>query len=653
METASTPLNTSLLGKPGDVSDRKLLTAVIETLADIAAIDLEPQAVMQAITERTCAFAAADGASLELLCDNQFVCQAVTGITGAYQGAIFPIDGTLSGHAVREGKALCCVDSELDDRVDREGCRTVGARSLVVVPLPHNGRIVGTLKVLSKVPNAFTPDHVDGLKLMAGLLAAEMNNASEFKAKKALLCDRTKALAALRESEERFRGAFEDAAIGMALVALDGRWMQVNRSLCEIVGYSEAELLATNFQSITHPDDLNADLEFVRQLTAGEIPKYQMNKRYFHKSGLVVWVLLSVSLVHDEANRPLYFISQIQDITEGVRAQRLESDHRSVLELVAQERPVKQIVHRLIQMAQDHLTGASACFMLIEEGQIAIIGPNLPPALLTAITARPVSAAAELCGNVEPGRRPKCHDLAIEGLSPHLRQAALAHDLHGCWAFPIDAADGVPLGLLAVFTRQIAAADTFTKELCDAISRMASLAMHRQLMADQLARRAHHDPLTSLPNRSLFTDRLDVALASAARNGTCCALFALDLDRFKLINDTHGHDIGDELLQQFSHRISALLRESDTLARLGGDEFALILPNLKNRKDAVTVAQKVVDAFKEPFFVSNGPLRATCSIGGALFPDDAKNARTLQKIADKALYKVKAHGRNGFEAGLQ
>src|SRR5437867_3431955 len=120
----------------------------------------------------------------------------------------------------------------------------------------------------------------------------------------------------LRESQERLRSAFGSAAIGMALVAPDGRWLQVNRSLCEIVGYSEQELLAATFQAITHPDDLEADLEYVRQMLAGEIQTYQMEKRYCQKLGQIIWILLSVSLVRDEQEIPLYFISQIQDITE-------------------------------------------------------------------------------------------------------------------------------------------------------------------------------------------------------------------------------------------------------------------------------------------------------------------------------------------------
>jgi PAS domain S-box-containing protein len=120
----------------------------------------------------------------------------------------------------------------------------------------------------------------------------------------------------LRESEQRFRGAFEFAAIGMALVALDGRWLRVNRSLCGIVGYTAEELLATNFQSITHPEDLDTDVGYMRQMLDGSMSHYDMDKRYFHKDGHILWILLSVSLVRDAAAHPLYFVSQIQDITE-------------------------------------------------------------------------------------------------------------------------------------------------------------------------------------------------------------------------------------------------------------------------------------------------------------------------------------------------
>jgi PAS domain S-box-containing protein len=127
--------------------------------------------------------------------------------------------------------------------------------------------------------------------------------------------------AALRESEERFRSAMEGSAVGMALVAPDGKWLKVNRALCDILGYEEEELQRADFQSLSHSDDLEADLEQVRRVLTGEIATYQMEKRYIHRSGAVVWGLLSVSLVRDEAGAPRYFISQVQDITERKKSE--------------------------------------------------------------------------------------------------------------------------------------------------------------------------------------------------------------------------------------------------------------------------------------------------------------------------------------------
>ncbi len=145
---------------------------------------------------------------------------------------------------------------------------------------------------------------------------------------------------ALRNSEEQFHSTFTYAAIGMALVSLDGRWLRVNNAVCEIVGYPEQELLTKTFQDITHPDDLDSDLQYVGQLLAGEIQSYQMEKRYVHKLGHEVWVLLSVSLVRDGEGNPLHFISQIQNITDRKRAEealkaRMEEEHEFQSDLKA------------------------------------------------------------------------------------------------------------------------------------------------------------------------------------------------------------------------------------------------------------------------------------------------------------------------------
>ncbi|VTR92980.1 pas domain-containing protein : PAS domain S-box OS=Methanobacterium sp. Maddingley MBC34 GN=B655_1763 PE=4 SV=1: MASE1: PAS_3: PAS_4: PAS_8: PAS_4: PAS_4: PAS_9: HisKA_2: HATPase_c [Gemmata massiliana] len=180
-----------------------------------------------------------------------------------------------------------------------------------------------------------------------------------------VITDRIRAADALRESEERFRSAFDSAPIGVALVSPDGRWLKVNQSVCALVGYSEAELLTIDFQTITHPDDLGADLALVEQVLRGELPSYQMEKRYFHKTGHVIDVLLSVSLVRDARGQPLYFISQIQDITERKRAEvrLLASVHEKEVMLKEIHHRVKnnlQIISTLLDLQSDGITDPAA-----------------------------------------------------------------------------------------------------------------------------------------------------------------------------------------------------------------------------------------------------------------------------------------------------
>lgn len=328
------------------------LSALVAVQTEIATASLDLTQVMNLAAERAQMLTGATGAVVELAERDEMVYHAATGSAAACNGLRLPLRASLSGRCVLTGELLQCDDSEIDPRVNAEACRLVQARSLLVVPLLHEGRTVGVLKVISRMPTAFGGRDVQTLRLLAALVAAAMARAAAFEALQREVDERHRVEHSLRESETRFREAFSHAPIGMALVSPCGNWLQVNRSLCQMLGYPEAELRTLNFQAVTHPDDLQSDLDLLRQLLAGEIESYHLEKRYLHRSGHAVWVLLGVSLVRAADGAPLYFISQIQDITarKTTEAQlqaftgELQRNNRELAQALAEVRQLQGIL---------------------------------------------------------------------------------------------------------------------------------------------------------------------------------------------------------------------------------------------------------------------------------------------------------------------
>ena len=289
----------------------------------------------------------------------------------------------------------------------------------------------------------------------------------------------------LGEAEERFRKAFEDSHVGMALVSVDGRYQLVNRALCEITGYPEAELLSKSFSEITHPDDLDADLDALTELMDGERYGYRAEKRYIHADGHSVWISLNVSPVYDAGGALSYMISQFEDISE------------------------------------------------------------------------------------------------------------------------------------------------------------------RKASEERLTRQALHDSLTGLPNRTLFADR--VRMASSRRSARGFAIVYLDLDGFKLVNDTLGHAAGDQVLVEVARRLEPLLRAGDTLARLSGDEFALLCEEVGEPEIRV-IAERVIDAMAKPIEVQGRAITQAASIGIATYGPDGSPVEPDEMLgdADLAMYRAKAAGKSRY-----
>jgi PAS domain S-box-containing protein len=290
------------------------MSALTEAQNAIATSSLNVQEVMQNVAQSVCRLIGADGAAIGNVVGNSVMGQASFGeISGV--GVQAPLDNSLTGQAIRSGRVLTSDDTETDPRVDREACRKVEARSLIVAPLSHEGRFAWTLSVWSRKTDAFSLQDEQAINLISGLIGAVIGRAVEFEAKH-------DALAALSESENRFKSAFSFSPIGVALVAPEGRWLQTNHRLCEIVGYSAEELCERSVQDLTHPDDLSTQKAQVKAVLAGEQTRVEIETRVFHRDGSIVWVASSGSVVRDASGTPVHLIWHVQDITQRKNAER-------------------------------------------------------------------------------------------------------------------------------------------------------------------------------------------------------------------------------------------------------------------------------------------------------------------------------------------
>lgn len=330
-----------------DVTERKraeqelrdyaqLLSEVVATQQEIATAELDYQAVMRLIAERSQKLTGASGAIIELIEGRELVYHSGSGSLSRHSGIRLDISASISGMCVREGEPLYSKDTECDPRVDREACRRTGSRSLIVVPLHHAQETAGVLKVVSADPDAFDDRDVHTLQLMAGLIAAAMSHAAEFATKQNLLSERTAALTSIQQSEARFRAIFEDTAAGIAIVSLDGRLLQSNPALQRMLLYSGAELENIHLADLTHPEDVEEDLRLYRELISGRRDNYQMEKRYVRKDGGELWGRLNVSLVRNPAGTPHFAIGMVEDVTERKRAEKEVQDRTQQQAMVAQ-----------------------------------------------------------------------------------------------------------------------------------------------------------------------------------------------------------------------------------------------------------------------------------------------------------------------------
>ncbi|MDP1593806.1 MAG: EAL domain-containing protein [Gallionella sp.] len=412
---------------------------------------------------------------------------------------------------------------------------------------------------------------------------------------------------ALADSEKAYRATFDQAAVGIARVAPDGSWLEVNQKLAEMVAYTHDELLQLTFQDITHPDDLDADLDNVSRMLDGSLDTYAMEKRYVRKSGEVIWVNLTVALVRTEDGSPDYFIAVVEDIN----ARKLNEAQLHKLSMAVEQSPNSIVITDLeANIEYANLAFCSVSGYTIEE----MLGKN-PRILQSGKT--PQATYRDMWAQLVQGE-------AWHGeLVNHRKDGSEYTEM--VIIAPVRDASGKVTNYLA------------TKE--NITEKKQSEARIQQL--------AYFDQLTGLPNRSQLNDRFNYLLSLAQRHSKPLTVMFLDLDHFKNINDSLGHSIGDKLLMEIARRLKDVLRDQDTLSRLGGDEFILVLPET-GEEGSRDVALKLISSVVQPCQIEQYELVTTVSIGIALYPHDGQDFETLSRNADAAMYRVKQSTRNDY-----
>ncbi|WP_313250687.1 PAS domain S-box protein [Stenotrophomonas indicatrix] len=425
------------------------------------------------------------------------------------------------------------------------------------------------------------------------------------------------ARAEARLAAEKFAGAFTSAALGMALVSLEGRWLDVNEALCRILGYTREELLQVDFQRLTHPADLQTDLALVQDLLAGRRTHYHLEKRYLGREGNTIWARLSVSLVRNERGEPLHFVSQIQDVSaQRSSEQRLfESEQRSRITLDA----VADLVLSVALDGHIEYANAAAVRMLAGDGALSLAG-HLVQDVLSLTTEYAPQSQLDVSVLLDP--ESNAVDLHAD-LLLQMGTAVVPVDLTRAWLRDDEGQVRGAVWVLRDDTQQRA----------------------REREARHLA---EMDPLTELGNRRGFEVHLQQAITRVERTGQAASLMYIDLDRFKPVNDTFGHLAGDAVLWAVASVLRHGVRDSDVVARLGGDEFAVILSGCSPRRAARIGGELLHTLANLSIPWDQHQLRIGASIGIAPLAAGMSVDQAVA-AADAQCYRAKAMGRNNVQ----
>jgi diguanylate cyclase (GGDEF)-like protein/PAS domain S-box-containing protein len=458
------------------------------------------------------------------------------------------------------------------------------------------------------------------------------------------MTDRIDVESVRRMGDDRFEALARHTFDLVSISGADGRFTYASPSHERVLGYRPEELIGVRPLAHLHANEQASVAQaFAEQLEHSSAPR-PIEHRLRHKDGSWVWVeSIAVDLRDDPAVNGI--LVNARDINDRHRAELLASDQAKVLELVARGAPLNVALDAVVRMVEGWLPGVHTAVTVVDQEtrELRLVSaPSMPADLFRELQGMPIGPPRV------PGEMPPFLVRPIERDDFNAKQvdALLSRGFRTHWTALMVNAEGENrprLGAVTVYRTDAVEPTDIERGIVELAANVGALAIARDRTAIELAHQATHDALTGLPNRDTVLDRLQRITAGPDRDGPGTAVLFLDIDRFKVLNDSVGHDAGDQLLVQMAARLKAALRPGDLVARFGGDEFVMVCERVGGELDAYALAARILEIVREPFTINRSEVVVTASAGIAMV--DGRDPESLLRDADAAMYWAKDRGR--------
>ncbi|MEW8114754.1 MAG: EAL domain-containing protein [Candidatus Thiodiazotropha endolucinida] len=453
--------------------------------------------------------------------------------------------------------------------------------------------------------------------------------------------------------EERLTLALKGANDGLWDWNLETDEVYYSRQWKSMLGYEEGELAhhLDTWASLVHPDDKDRVLKTVEDHLSGNADSFEVEMRMRHKDGHEIVVLSRAFLVNRTSDgKAMRLVGTHVDITERKKTESYLAKNAEILEMIATGKPAPMIYDQIALMYEGRHPGMRCSMLELEDGKLLHGGaPSLPKEYCDAVHGLEYGPSVGSCGtSTYSGHRVLVENIETDPKWAKIKHIALPHGMRCCWSEPIKNSSGKVLGAFGMYYNHPALPNDEELEDLKSAARLAGIVMERDQAQKRIRELAYKDELTGLASRVRFYQQLEESIKLSDRSGRRFALLYVDLDDFKGVNDSLGHDAGDLLLKDIAKCLKSVSREIDFVARLSGDEFCIIVKDVDDDYAAAHVAQRCLDMISEPIELSARKFTPSCSIGIAHYPDDGEDLSTMLKAADTSLYSAKEHGKNQY-----